>query len=196
VTGGALLLALSLALPAPPAAAGGGPAPAKKSTVADKPNFVVILIDDLGYGDIGPFGATTQKTPHLDRLAREGMRLTCFYAAPVCSPSRASLMTGCYPIRVGVPPGVFFPADPNGLNPDEVTVAELLKEQGYAPACIGKWHLGDAPEFLPTRQGFDYYYGLPYSNDMSPEKDGGQGYLAELRDPRAHRAFPPLPLPS
>jgi len=133
--------------------------------VAAPPNFVVIFIDDLGYGDIGPFGATAQKTPHLDRMAAEGMRLTSFYAAPVCSVSRAQLLTGCYGLRIGVP-AVYFPAGPEGLNPAEVTVAERLKALGYATACIGKWHLGDQPEFLPTRQGFDRYYGIPYSNDM------------------------------
>jgi len=132
---------------------------------APPPNFVVIFIDDLGYGDIGPFGATKQNTPNLDRMAAEGMKLTSFYAAPVCSVSRAQLLTGCYGLRVGVP-GVYFPAGPNGLNPAEFTIAERLKDRGYATACIGKWHLGDQPEFLPTRQGFDRYYGIPYSNDM------------------------------
>ena len=158
-----------------------------------KPNFVVIFIDDLGYGDIGPFGATTQKTPHLDRLAREGMRLTSFYAAPLCTPSRAQLMTGRYAPRVGLPK-VLFPADPIGLNPAESTVAELLKEQGYATACVGKWHLGDQPEFLPTRHGFDRYYGLPYSNDMASEADGGKTNFQAIRDPRTRPPYPPLPL--
>lgn len=132
---------------------------------AERPNFVVIFIDDLGYGDIGPFGATRQKTPHLDRMAAEGRKLTSFYAAPVCSVSRAQLLTGCYGVRVGVP-GVYGPASRAGLHPAEVTIAERLKDLGYATACIGKWHLGDQPEFLPARQGFDHYLGIPYSNDM------------------------------
>lgn len=132
---------------------------------ARPPNVVVIFIDDLGYGDIGPYGATKQRTPHLDRMAKEGMKLTSFYATPVCSVSRAQMMTGCYGARVSVP-GVYFPGQSVGLNPSEVTVAERLKEKGYATQMVGKWHLGDQPEFLPTRQGFDHYYGIPYSNDM------------------------------
>lgn len=132
---------------------------------ARPPNVVVIFIDDMGYGDIGPFGATKQRTPHLDRMAKEGMKLTSFYATPVCSVSRAQMMTGCYGARVSVP-GVYFPGQSVGLNPTEVTVAERLKEKGYSTQMVGKWHLGDQPEFLPTRQGFDHYYGIPYSNDM------------------------------
>ena len=132
---------------------------------ARQPNVVVIFIDDMGYGDIGPYGATKQRTPHLDRMAKEGMKLTSFYATPVCSVSRAQMMTGCYGARVSVP-GVYFPGQSVGLNPSEVTVAERLKEKGYATQMVGKWHLGDQPEFLPTRQGFDHYYGIPYSNDM------------------------------
>ncbi len=135
------------------------------ATGAAKPNIVIIFVDDLGYADIGPFGATKQKTPNLDRMAAEGMKLTSFYAAPVCSVSRAQLLTGCYGARVSVP-GVYFPAGPQGLNPDEFTIAERLKELGYATQCVGKWHLGDQPEFLPTKQGFDHYLGIPYSNDM------------------------------
>ena len=137
-----------------------------------KPNMIVIFIDDLGYADIGPFGATKQKTPNLDRMAAEGMKLTSFYAAPVCSVSRAQLLTGCYGARVSVP-GVFFPGNANGLNPSETTVAERLRDLGYATACIGKWHLGDQPEFLPTNQGFDRYFGIPYSNDMRKKELGG-----------------------
>ena len=137
-----------------------------------KPNMVVIFIDDLGYADIGPFGATKQKTPNLDRMAAEGMKLTSFYAAPVCSVSRAQLLTGCYGARVSVP-GVFFPGNANGLHPAETTVAERLRELGYATACIGKWHLGDQAEFLPTNQGFDRYFGIPYSNDMRKKELGG-----------------------
>lgn len=130
-----------------------------------KPNFVLIFIDDMGYGDIGPFGSTVNDTPNLNRMAEEGMRLTSFYAAPVCSASRAQLMTGSYAPRVSVP-GVFFPAGHNGLHPDELTIAEYLKREDYATTCIGKWHLGDQPPFLPTNQGFDHYFGIPYSNDM------------------------------
>ena len=142
-------------------AALGSAAPA----LARQPNVVMIFIDDMGYGDIGPYGATKQRTPHLDRMAKEGMKLTSFYAAPVCSVSRAQMMTGCYGARVSVP-GVYFPGQSVGLNPSEVTVAERLKEKGYATQIIGKWHLGDQPDFLPTRQGFDHYLGIPYSNDM------------------------------
>ncbi|MBC8115605.1 MAG: sulfatase-like hydrolase/transferase, partial [Candidatus Saccharimonas sp.] len=144
-----------------------------------KPNFVVINIDDLGYADIGPFGSTLHRTPNLDRMAKEGRRLTSFYAAPVCSPSRASLMTGCYPKRALPIPHVLFPGNDVGLAPGEITVAELLRQQGYVTAIIGKWHLGDQPEFLPTRQGFDFYFGLPYSNDMGPAKDGVKSNLGD-----------------
>lgn len=132
---------------------------------ASQPNIVIHFIDDLGYGDIGPFGAVKQKTPHLDRMAREGMKLTSFYAAPVCSVSRAQMMTGCYGARVSVP-GVYPPGAKNGLHPQEHTIADRLKPLGYATQCIGKWHLGDQPAFLPTKQGFDHYLGIPYSNDM------------------------------
>jgi arylsulfatase A len=138
-----------------------------------RPNFIVINIDDLGYGDIGPFGSTT-KTPHLDRMAAEGMKLTSHYAAPVCSPSRAALLTGCYPKRSLPIPHVLFPASAVGLHSDEVTIAEILKEAGYATGCIGKWHLGDQLSMLPTRQGFDMYFGIPYSNDMGPPGDGSK----------------------
>ncbi len=147
-----------------------------------KPNIVIIFIDDMGYADIVPFGATKQKTPNLDRMAREGMKLTSFYAAPVCSVSRAQLLTGCYGARVSVP-GVFFPGGKNGLNPKEFTIAERLKERGYATAMMGKWHVGDQPEFLPTRQGFDHYFGFPYSNDMlKKSKETGQRVVPLLRD--------------
>lgn len=138
-----------------------------------KPNFIVINIDDLGYADIGPFGSNNL-TPNLDRMAKEGRKLTSHYAAPVCSPSRAALMTGCYPKRALPIPHVLFPAAAVGLHPEERTIAEVLKESGYATACIGKWHLGDQPEFLPTRQGFDSYFGIPYSNDMGPAADGSK----------------------
>ena len=146
---------------------------AGQASAASKPNIIIINVDDLGYADIGPYGSDND-TPHLDRMAREGRKLTSHYAAPVCSPSRAALMTGCYPKRALPVPHVLFPAAAVGLHPDERTVAEVLKDAGYATACIGKWHLGDQPEFLPTRQGFDYYFGLPYSNDMGPAADGAK----------------------
>ena len=141
---------------------------------ADRPNVVIINVDDLGYADIGPFGSTTNDTPQLDRMAAEGRRLLSHYAAPVCSPSRASLMTGCYPTRALPIKHVLFPASEVGLHPDEITIAEVLKEVGYATGCIGKWHLGDQPGMLPTDQGFDYYFGIPYSNDMGPIQDGAK----------------------
>lgn len=147
-----------------------------------KPNIVLIFIDDMGYGDIGPFGSTKNRTPNLDAMAREGMKLTSFYAAPVCSVSRAQVLTGCYGVRVSIP-GVLFPGEKNGINKDEHTVAELLKAQGYATQCIGKWHLGDQPEFFPTRHGFDHYLGLPYSNDMlHTAKDGTTPVVPLVRD--------------
>lgn len=134
---------------------------------ADRPNIVLIFCDDLGYHDIGPYGSKNP-TPNLDRLAREGVRFTDFYTAqPVCSASRAALMTGCYPNRVGIL-GALNPKAVTGIHSNEVTMAELLKGRGYATAIFGKWHLGHHPEFLPTRHGFDQYYGLPYSNDMWP----------------------------
>ncbi len=141
--------------------------------VFGKPNVVVIFIDDMGYGDIGPFGSQLNETPHLDRMAKEGRRLTSFYsAAPVCTSSRAALLTGCYPRRVGLAKGsghiVLFPGDPHGLNPEEFTMAEMFRSAGYTTGCFGKWHLGDQPIFLPTAQGFDTYFGIPYSNDMWP----------------------------
>ena len=139
------------------------------ASAATKPNIVIIFNDDQGYQDLGCYGSPDIKTPNVDQLAKEGMRFTDFYvASPVCSASRSALMTGCYPYRVGVP-GVFFPnRDHEGLNPKHVTIAETLKGAGYATAAVGKWHLGDELEFLPTNQGFDSYYGIPYSNDMSP----------------------------
>lgn len=142
------------------------------------PNFIIIYCDDLGYGDIGPYGNKVNRTLHLDQMAEEGVVFTDFYVmSGVCSPSRSSLMTGSYAQRVDMhvnarPWGatgrqVLFPRAKKGLNPSEITIAELLKDKGYATACIGKWHLGDQPGFLPTRQGFNYYYGIPYSNDMN-----------------------------
>ena len=148
-----------------------------------KPNFVVILVDDMGYGDIGSFGSKLNRTPNLDRMAEQGIKLTSFYAAPVCTPSRAQLLTGCYAKRVSLPQ-VVFPSCAIGLNPQEPTVSSLLKAQGYATMAIGKWHLGDQAEFLPTSHGFDHYFGLPYSNDM-----GGEGKSNNKGNVR-----PPLPL--
>ncbi len=139
-----------------------------------KPNIIVMLMDNLGYGDVGCYGSTLHRTPNIDRMAREGIRLTSFYSASgVCTPSRAALMTGCYPRRVNMHVSgrnqcVLFPSDPKGLNPAEKTIAALLREQGYATACIGKWHLGDQDPFLPTRHGFDRFFGCPYSEDMVP----------------------------
>jgi arylsulfatase A len=153
-----------------------------------KPNFVVILIDDMGYGDIGPFGSKVNRTPNLERMATEGMKFTSFYAAPVCTPSRAQMMTGCYAKRVSMP-NVIGPVCPTGLSAKEKTVAALLKERGYATMAIGKWHLGDQPEFLPTRRGFDHYIGLPYSNDM-----GGPVKPREPADGARKDMRPPLPL--
>jgi arylsulfatase A-like enzyme len=147
-----------------------------------KPNIVLVFIDDMGYGDIGPFGSTKNRTPNLDRMAREGMKLTSFYAAPVCSVSRAQVMTGCYGQRVSLP-GVLSPGSAIGINKSEHTVAELMKAQGYATMCIGKWHLGDQPEFLPTHHGFDHYFGLPYSNDMMKKaKINGQSVVPLMRE--------------
>jgi len=158
-------------------------------TAADNvpPNFVVIFIDDMGYGDIGPYGSTKNRTPNLDQMAAEGMKLTSFYAAPVCSASRAQLLTGSYAPRVSVP-GVFFPAGGKGLHPDEHTIADYLSELGYATSCIGKWHLGDQVKFLPNRQGFDRYFGIPYSNDMSrPAKKDGRRVHPLMRNETVER---------
>jgi len=131
------------------------------------PNIVFIYCDDLGYGDIGPYGSNIP-TPNLDRMAAEGVRFTQFYSAnPVCSPSRAALLTGRYPTRVGVPK-VLFPTDTEGLDLSETTMAQMLKGAGYRTMCIGKWHLGHHPPYLPTARGFDEYFGIPYSNDMTP----------------------------
>jgi arylsulfatase A len=130
------------------------------------PNFIIILADDQGYGDLGSYGHPTIRTPHIDRMAAEGQRWTSFYAAHVCTPSRAQLLTGRLAVRTGLSTGVLFPDSTGGLQPGEITVAEVLKTRGYATAIVGKWHLGVLPEYLPTNQGFDSYYGIPYSNDM------------------------------
>ena len=140
------------------------------------PNVILINCDDLGYGDLGCYGSNRNRTPHIDRLAQEGIRFTDFYmASPVCSPSRAAMMTGCYPPRIGFGSFhgevVLFPGYDIGLSQEEVTVGSQLKAAGYATKIIGKWHCGDQPEFLPTRHGFDEYFGIPYSNDMGMQSD-------------------------
>jgi arylsulfatase A-like enzyme len=146
------------------------------ATFAAKPNVVFIFVDNFGNGDLGCFGSKLHRTPNVDRLAAEGTKFTSFYVASgVCTPSRAALMTGCYPRRVNMQASatggaVLQPVAQKGLNPTEVTMAEVLKGTGYATMCIGKWHLGDQPEFLPTRQGFDEFFGIPYSDDMTKDK--------------------------
>jgi arylsulfatase len=151
------------------------------------PNVVIIYADDLGYGDLGCYGAQPSVTPRLDRLALQGVRFTDFYSAqPVCSASRAALLTGCYPNRIGIV-GALSPLQKYGLNHHEMTIAQLLKQKNYATAIYGKWHLGHHPNFLPATFGFDDYFGLPYSNDMSPEP-------ANNPRPDAKKNYPPLPL--
>ena len=154
------------------------------------PNIVLIFMDDMGYADIGSFGATAYDTPNLDRLAKQGKRFTDFVtSSAVCSASRAALLTGCYHRRVGIS-GALFPKSKIGLNSDETTLAEVCKSKGYATACFGKWHLGHYQPFLPLQHGFDEYYGLPYSNDMWPHLPD---YLpASAKNKRSN--FPPLPL--
>ncbi len=157
------------------------------AVAAERPNFIVIFCDDLGYADIGPFGSTLHRTPNLDRMAEEGRRFTDFYVTSgVCTPSRSSLMTGCYPRRVGLHENgqggwVLFPGNRRGIAANEITMPEMLKAAGYACHMVGKWHLGDQPPFLPTRNGFDSYFGIPFSNDMG-ETD------------RPRKPYPPLPL--
>lgn len=156
------------------------------SLFAKQPNFVVIFCDDLGYGDLGSFGNPTIQTPHLDRMAREGQKWIQFYSAdPICTPSRAGLLTGRYPIRSGmtsVARGVLFPDSSGGLPQEEVTIAEVLKQKNYATAAVGKWHLGHLAQHLPMTQGFDFYYGIPYSNDMAKIK-GVPNYRVGAKDP-------------
>ena len=133
------------------------------------PNVVIVFADDLGYGDVGCFGNTVIRTPNIDRIAAEGVKFTDFYVAQaVCSASRTALLTGCYPNRVGIL-GALGPASKQGIHDRETTIAEMLKAKGYATAIFGKWHLGHHPQFLPTKHGFDEYFGLPYSNDMWPQ---------------------------
>jgi len=159
-----------------------------------KPNIVILFIDDMGYGDIGPFGNQVNQTPHLDRMEEEGIKFTQFYVAnTACTPSRSALLTGTYAHRIGMDGGngnlaVTFPGDSRGLNPNEITIAEMLRENGYATGCFGKWHLGDQPQFMPLAQGFDTYFGIPYSNDMWP--------LHTSKNPITKRKYEPLPVMS
>ena len=162
-----------------------GPPSAVLRAADSPPNFVVIFADDLGYGDLSCYGHPTIRTPHLDQMAREGMRFTQFYsAAEVCTPSRAGLLTGRLPPRSGMCSNkrrVLFPDSKGGMPADETTIAELLKAKGYATACIGKWHLGHLPPFLPTQHGFDSYFGIPYSNDMDRVAAAPMGRAAFLQ---------------
>ncbi len=153
-----------------------------------RPNIILINCDDLGYGDLKCYGSEVNHTPVLDKMVEEGLKFTDFYmASPVCSPSRGAMMTGCYPRRIGFGSfegrWVLFPGQGVGLNPEEITVAKILKDSGYNTMLIGKWHCGDQKEFLPTRHGFDHYYGLPYSNDMGRQAG---------RNDKSN--YPPLPL--
>ena len=167
---------------------------AKPNPPKERVNIVLMFIDDMGYGDIGPFGNKVNQTPHLDRMAEEGMVLTEFYVAnTACTPSRAALLTGTYAHRIGMDGGggnlvVTFPGDSRGLNPSEITIAEMLRENGYATGCFGKWHLGDQAEFMPLKQGFDTYFGIPYSNDMWSGRKG------KRPNPITNRKFEPLPV--
>ncbi len=156
------------------------------------PNIVVIFIDDMGYADIAPFGAEKFKTPHLDQMANEGRKFTDFVTSTaVCSASRAALMTGCYHRRVGIS-GALGPSSKIGINPNETTLAELCKQENYATACFGKWHLGTQKKFLPLQHGFDKYYGLPYSNDMWPFHPAYVDLPANSA--KRKRGYPDLPL--
>ncbi len=165
----------------------------------ERPNIILINCDDLGWGDLACYGSEVNSTPALDAMAAEGTRFADFYMpAPVCSPSRGGMLTGCYPPRLGFGSfegaWVLFPGDAVGLNSSEITIAQLLKQRGYATRLVGKWHCGDQPEFLPTRFGFDSYYGLPYSNDMGRQTGGGREWppLPLLRDEEVIQAQPDL----
>jgi arylsulfatase A-like enzyme len=166
---GMLMLWLSLAISFP-------------TLAQDRPNVILIFVDDMGYGDLGAYGAEDIATPNLDQMAENGVKFTNFYVSQaVCSASRASLLTGTYANRLGIH-GALDHTAKHGLNPEETTIAEMLKEQGYQTAMFGKWHLGHLPPFLPTKQGFDEFYGIPYSNDMWPQH------------PQTKNYYPPLPL--
>jgi len=172
------------------------PVRAEQNTAADgtPPNVVIIFIDDMGYADIGPFGAEGYETPHLDRLASEGRKFTDFHSATaVCSASRAALLTGCYPERVGILGALDYRAN-HGINSDETTLAEVCKERGYATAIFGKWHLGHHRKFLPLQHGFDEYFGLPYSNDMWPWKHGPYNTPEPPPEARRGNNYADLPL--
>lgn len=159
------------------------------SAKTQQPNIVIIFADDMGYTDVGCFGARKWKTPNLDQLAKEGMKFTNFHVAQaVCSASRAALLTGCYPQRVGIK-GALSPASKNGMPAEATTLAEMLKEQGYATGIVGKWHLGCLPEFLPVNHGFDEWLGLPYSNDYWPVDYDG----TPVPDDHRKKKWPPLP---
>ena len=162
------------------------------TSVHAAPNFVVIFCDDLGYGDLRCFGNPTIKTPNLDRMAEEGQKWTQFYCAdPVCTPSRAGILTGRYPIRSGMTSAsraVLFPDSSGGLPQEDVTIAELLKQKNYATAAVGKWHLGHLPQHLPMTQGFDSYFGIPYSNDMD-RVEGAENYHKAADDPDFYPNF-------
>ena len=158
----------------------------EKKEKLKKPNFIIIFTDDLGYGDLGSYGHPTIKTPHLDQMAKEGMRFTQFYVgSSICTPSRAALLTGKLPVQTGMygKRSVLFPDNAGGLDPKEITIASALKKHDYKTACIGKWHLGHLKKYMPLNHGFDTFYGIPYSNDMRPE-----GKWDYARD-----NFPPLP---
>ncbi len=158
---------------------------------ADQPNFVIIFTDDQGYGDVGCFGAEGYETPNLDQMAVEGRKFTNFYVSQaVCSASRTSMLTGCYNIRLGIT-GALSQRSTIGINSDETTLAELVKQKNYATAAYGKWHLGYQQKFLPLQHGFDDYFGLPYSNDMWPYHPA---YINLPADQKAKRGFPDLPL--
>ena len=165
------------------------------------PNIVMIYADDLGWGDLGCYGNPTIRTPHLDRLAAEGARFTQFYsAAPLCSPSRAALLTGRYPVRSGIN-AVLFPDSKGGLTASERTIPELLRPCGYATGMVGKWHLGHLPQYLPTRHGFDSYFGIPYSNDMSYQSNAvyeqigkEMGFTRPAKVRERYRSLPGIPL--
>lgn len=161
--------------------------PAEALAKVGRPNIVLIFIDDMGYGDIGPFGNKVNQTPNLDRMANEGNRVTQFYVSNTnCTPSRSALMTGTYAHRIGMSGDVCFPGDNWGLNPSEFTIAEAMKSVGYKTGAFGKWHMGDQWEFLPLSHGFDEYYGIPYSNDMWPGNLKGHRHT---KDP-----YTPLPV--